>query len=228
VSRSGDFDLLSTAEVEVLARVAREGRHRKPPKHPTGLEWRAKLRQQDQQDAAIFPTAAYAGLRLGELRSLRWRDLDFTKRLIHVRHSYVMRNEDAPKSGRVRSVPMIDQVATALDQLSRRNGWTGEEDPSTSSRLRDVLAFVRMRKSAPSGRSPPDLRNAGRAGVSWRWAGRAVELRSGGERRPQPCPRELCSRAPARRCPPSEPRLQPRRCASHRRLKPPMNPRGRP
>jgi integrase len=94
----------------------------------TGLEWRAKLRQQDQQDAAIFLTAAYAGLRLGELRSLRWRDLDFGKRLIHVRHSHVMRNEDAPKSGRVRSVPMIDQVAVALDQLSRRNGWAGEED----------------------------------------------------------------------------------------------------
>jgi len=128
VTRSGDFDVLSAAEVEALARVAREGRQRKPPKHPTGLEWRAKLRQQDQQDAAIFLTAAYAGLRLGELRSLRWRDLDFGKRLIHVRHSYVMRNEDAPKSGRVRSVPMIDQVAATLDQLSRRNDWTGEED----------------------------------------------------------------------------------------------------
>jgi len=128
VTRSGDFDVLSATEVEALARAAREGRHRKPPKHPTGFEWRAKLRQQDQQDAAIFLTAAYAGLRLGELRSLRWRDLDFAKRLIHVRHSYVMRNEDAPKSGRVRSVPMIDQVAVALDQLSRRNGWTGEED----------------------------------------------------------------------------------------------------
>ena len=85
VTRSGDFDVLSAAEVEALARVAREGRHRKPPKHPTGLEWRAKLRQQDQQDAAIFLAAAYAGLRLGELRSLRWRDLDFGKRLIHVR-----------------------------------------------------------------------------------------------------------------------------------------------
>jgi integrase len=128
VTRSGDFDVLSAAEVEALARVAREGRHRKPPKHPTGFEWRAKLRRQDQQDAAIFLTAAYAGLRLGELRSLRWRDPDFSKRLIHVRHSYVMRNEDAPKSGRVRSVPMIDQVAVALDQLSRRNGWTGKED----------------------------------------------------------------------------------------------------
>lgn len=128
VSRSGDFDVLSAAEIEALARAAREGRHRKSPKYPTGLAWRAKLREQDQQDAAIFLTAAYAGLRLGELRSLRWRDLDFGKRLIHVRHSYVMRKEDAPKSGRVRSVPMIDQVATALDQLSRRNGWTGEED----------------------------------------------------------------------------------------------------
>ncbi len=128
VKRSGDFDVLSATEVEALARAAREGRHRKPPKHPTGLEWRARLKQQDEQDAAIFLTAAYAGLRLGELRSLRWRDLDFEKRLIHVKHSYVLRNEDAPKSGRVRSVPMIDQVATALDQLSRRAGWTGGDD----------------------------------------------------------------------------------------------------
>jgi integrase len=128
VTRSGDFDVLSASEVEALARAAREGRHRNPPKHPTGLEWRAKLRQQDEQDAALFLTAAYAGLRLGELRSLRWRDLDFGKRLIHVRHSYVMRREDAPKSGRVRSVPMIDQVAAALDGLSRRTRWTGEED----------------------------------------------------------------------------------------------------
>lgn len=128
VARSGDFDVLSAAEVEALARAAREGRHRKPPKYPTGLEWRARLRQQDQQDAAIFTTAAYAGLRLGELRSLRWRDLDFEKRLIHVRHSYVMRSEDRPKSGRVRSVPMIDQVATVFDQLSRRSGWTADDD----------------------------------------------------------------------------------------------------
>lgn len=42
VTRSGDFDVLSAAEVEAFARVAREGRNRKPPKHPTGLEWRAK------------------------------------------------------------------------------------------------------------------------------------------------------------------------------------------
>jgi integrase len=128
VARSGDFSVLSATEVEALARAAREGRHRKQPKHQAGEEWCAKLREQDEQDAAIFLTAAYAGLRLGELRSLRWRDLDFEKRLIHVRHSYVMRTEDAPKSGRVRSVPMIDQVAVALDCLSRRPAWTGDDN----------------------------------------------------------------------------------------------------
>ena len=85
-------------------------------------------RSRIEQDAAIFLTAAFAGLRLGELRSLRWRDLDFEKRLIRIRHSYVLRHEDAPKSGRVRSVPMTDQVARALDELSRRDAWTGADD----------------------------------------------------------------------------------------------------
>jgi integrase len=105
VRRSGDFDVLSSTDGEALVRAAGS-----------------------DQDAAIFTTAAYAGLRLGELRALRWRDVEFAKRLIHVRRSYVERNEGVPKSGRVRSVPMIDQVARALDQLSRRERFVGDED----------------------------------------------------------------------------------------------------
>jgi integrase len=103
--RSGDFDVLSAEEVEALARAAAS-----------------------PQDAALYLTAAYAGLRLGELRALRWRDADFGKRLLHVRRSYVERSEGVPKSGRVRSVPIIDQVARALDELSRREHFTGDED----------------------------------------------------------------------------------------------------
>jgi integrase len=102
---SGDFDVLSATEVEALVRAAASS-----------------------EDAALFATAAYAGLRLGELRALRWRDIEFAKRLIHVRRSYVARYEGIPKSGRVRSVPMIDQVVRVLDGLSRHDRFTQDED----------------------------------------------------------------------------------------------------
>lgn len=45
-----------------------------------------------------------------------------------IRRSYVRGEFKSPKSGRVRSVPMIDQVIPALDRLSRRERWTQAED----------------------------------------------------------------------------------------------------
>src|SRR5207248_4849256 len=123
-----EFRVLSPEEVEALCRAAREGRHRTPPKHPTGPQREAQQREQDLQDAAIYTVAAYAGLRLGEIRGLRWRDVDFAKRLIHVRRAFTQGNEDTPKSGRARAVPMIDQTARVLDELSRRESHVGDDD----------------------------------------------------------------------------------------------------
>jgi integrase len=60
----------------------------------------------DDQDAAIFLTAAFTGLRQGELAALRWRDVDFAASTMRVRTSYTNRNLTSPKSGKVRSVPM--------------------------------------------------------------------------------------------------------------------------
>jgi integrase len=92
----------SAAEVEALARAA-----------------------EDDQDAALFRVAAFTGLRLGELRALRWQDVDFGKRLVHVRRNFT---EQTPKSGRVRSAPLIDQAAKTLDGLSRRDRFTDPAD----------------------------------------------------------------------------------------------------
>ncbi len=128
VRRAAEFRVLSAEEVAALARAAREGRHRTPPKHPVGRDWQALCAAQDAQDAALYTVAAYAGLRLGELRALRWRDVDFAKRLIHVRRAFASGREDAPKSGRARAVPMIDQVLVCLDELSRRPEHTDDDD----------------------------------------------------------------------------------------------------
>jgi integrase len=65
---------------------------------------------------------------MGELRALRWSDLDFAKRLVHVRRSYTGAAFGAPTSQRVRSVPMSDQVARVLDGLSRREGDLRPDD----------------------------------------------------------------------------------------------------
>jgi integrase len=105
VRRSGDFRVLVPVEVAALARAA-----------------------SSELDAAFFTVAAFTGLRLGEMRALRWEDVDFSKRLVHVRHSYTSKTLDAPKSGKVRSVPLIDQAMVALDGLSRRRHFTGPDD----------------------------------------------------------------------------------------------------
>jgi len=105
MERSGDFRVLAPNEVELLTGAA-----------------------ESAQDAALYTVAAFTGLRMGELRALRWSDVDFSKRLVHVRRSYTSHTLGVPKSGKVRSVPLIDQAARALDALSRREHFVERDD----------------------------------------------------------------------------------------------------
>jgi integrase len=65
-------------------------------------------------DRAIFLTAAFTGLRMGELIALRWGDVDFETQALHVYGSYSLGTLTAPKSGLTRTVPMADQVRDLL------------------------------------------------------------------------------------------------------------------
>ena len=105
VKRSGEFNVLTPVQVAAVARAA-----------------------DSPQDGALFTVAAFTGLRLGELLALRWADIDFAKRLVHVRGSYTLRQQGPPKSGHVRSVPLIDQAMEPLDRLSRREHFTSSND----------------------------------------------------------------------------------------------------
>lgn len=105
VRRRPEFAVLSPDEVHALARAAGGG-----------------------LPSALFIVAAFTGLRMGELRALRWRDVDFAKRLVHVRRSMSRQEEGDPKSGKARSVPMVDDAARVLDELSRRPRFTGRDD----------------------------------------------------------------------------------------------------
>jgi len=91
--------------------------------------WALVRAAESPQDAAIYLTAAFTGLRRGELIALCWRDVDFGGSAIRVRGSYSGGQLTTPKSGKVRSVPMAPEVAEALARLSCRESFTGEDDP---------------------------------------------------------------------------------------------------
>lgn len=83
----------------------------------------------DEQASALYLTAAFTGLRTSELRALRWRAVDFADSLVHVEHGFTDDGgEDLPKSYRVRSVPLMPQVAQVLAQLRNREFFTGDDD----------------------------------------------------------------------------------------------------
>jgi integrase len=143
---SGDFNVLTPSQVEAVARAAAEGWAAVRPGERMANDRRAtrvpeayaeRLTRQRQADAEVYAAAirfaAHSGLRLGELRALRWRDVRFQDAVVHVRRNAPTSApaavaEKAPKSGRVRSVPLTDEAARTLDALSRREHFTGSDD----------------------------------------------------------------------------------------------------
>ena len=120
---SGDIEVFSPEEVRALARAAA-----------------------DERDAAIYVTAAFTGLRMGELRALRWRDVDFPRSVVRVRASYAAGELSVPKSGKVRSVPMVAEVARQLAQMSERTSAAGDDDLVFGEDGRDWLNDDRLRR----------------------------------------------------------------------------------
>ena len=125
------LEVFSPADVAALARAAEAGLHRDPPENLAEKVARQGVvagHGEDRQDAALFTVAALAGLRMGELLALRWRDVDFAAERISVFESYAAGQTTAPKSGRSRSVPMARQAAEALARLSQRPMFTAPGD----------------------------------------------------------------------------------------------------
>jgi integrase len=65
-----------------------------------------------------------SGMRLGELRGLRWEDLNFDKRVIAVRRSiYKSNNIVPPKSNKERYLPMNDELYEMFKQRQEKVGF---------------------------------------------------------------------------------------------------------
>jgi integrase len=108
----------------VAQNVAREIKIRSAGRHKVGItvppkaEIRTLLAGAEGRTRALLAVAIFAGLRSSELRGLRWHDIDFEARLIHVRQ----RADECGVIGSLkseaarRSVPMAKIVIGALKE----------------------------------------------------------------------------------------------------------------
>jgi integrase len=80
-------------------------------------------------DYALYMLAAMTGLRQGELVALRWREIDWTAKVVRVRRNYTRGEWGTPKSRRSsRSVPLADRAAGELERHFQRSRYHAEDD----------------------------------------------------------------------------------------------------
>lgn len=102
-------------------------------------------------DRAVWATAMYAGLRLGELLALDWRSVDFDAGVIRVRRSW------DPKAGFVtpksragtRTVPLARTLRAHLEEQRRATPWADGLVFGRAPRFRFSRARPTTERSAP-------------------------------------------------------------------------------
>jgi integrase len=106
------------ATLPSLPKLPRVGRKVVRPMHRADLE--AILQVTSSRGRLAFALAAFAGLRAGEVRGLRWSDIDLKGKTLTVRHSITRRETTSPKSGDQRVVPLARPLLELLEPESEQ------------------------------------------------------------------------------------------------------------
>jgi integrase len=145
-------------EIELLARAAAEGNHRKMP-DGIGADEIAARCTEDAQDAELLRVLAYTGLRVGEALALRWSDVDLAGRRLIVQRSVSADEEGPTKSWQVRYVPLADPAKDALERLHARGDFTQRDDYVFCGRLGGRLDASAVRRRYHKARRAAGLRH---------------------------------------------------------------------
>jgi integrase len=124
----GTFNILEPVEFEAVYRAVLGGLDERTavPREEDVID---ELEPRERQlFGALLSTSFYAGPRLGEVRDLPWRNVDFARALIRVDSGYVDGERSTPKGKRARSVALVPVLSRRLATLSTRTDFAGEKD----------------------------------------------------------------------------------------------------
>lgn len=151
------------AAMPKLPRIPRAGRKMVRPFHRDDLD--AILAKSSPHARLAFALAAFAGLRAGEVRGLRWTDIDLKGNTLTVRRALTRGEETTPKSGDQRVVPIAAPLRLLLEaaEPNRSNPWasvavTAFGKPWGESGLNQTFKRAQQR-AGRSGLSFHDLRH---------------------------------------------------------------------
>ena len=131
----GTFNILEPVEFEAVYRaVLDHADERHDEEHGRDALDELELRERPIF-GALLSTAFYAGLRLGELRDLPWRCVDFHREMLRVESGYSAGERSTTKGKRGRSTPMVPVLAERLARLGQRRAFTGGADYVFSTEL---------------------------------------------------------------------------------------------
>lgn len=151
------LDYYEVEEVEALARACEAGQQRSGPAIIDDAE-RAARQREDRQDAEAFRLLFYTGLRLGEILTLRWEDVDLADRLLLVRRGLSAGEESTPKGRRHRFVPLSTPAGAALARLATRGEFIGPDDYVLANRYGRRLDDSALRQRYKRGCAAAGLR----------------------------------------------------------------------
>ena len=143
---AGVLDFYEPEEVAALARAAREGRHRDRHRPAVSEDEQRERGLADDQDAALYTVAAFTGLRLGELRALRWRQVSFERGTLTVAAAMSAGQVESPKWGKARTVPLATPAAAELARLAARGRFVEHDDLAFCGPLGETLDDSAIRR----------------------------------------------------------------------------------
>jgi integrase len=111
-----------------------------------------------ETDATIFLLLAFSGLRRGEALALTWRDVDFDREVIRVRANWSHGQLVTTKGDRVRSVPLVPQLADPLRVLREREPARSLDDPVFCNEVGERLDGSALRRRFLTARDRAGLR----------------------------------------------------------------------
>lgn len=140
VFRAAVRDELIAVDPSEKVRLPRQRKREAAMTIPSPVEVRQLLHGSDERFVAFVAVCAFAGLRLGEAAALKFEDVDFLHRQLHVRRQVQRAGGGKveirlPKYNSERSVPMPDQRIEILAkhvELGHRGVWLfagAEDDP---------------------------------------------------------------------------------------------------